>query len=100
MSYSIIRQAILDRSCLTAIYQNRLRHFSPHAIGKDDDGETHVMAFQYAGQSSRPLPPRGEWRCFEVSKLRNVIRNSDTWHTGFDHGRPNTCVTRIDVQAR
>jgi hypothetical protein len=99
MSYGIIRQAILDKCCLTATYQGRVRHFSPHAIGRDNDGEVHVMAFQYGGQSSKGLPMGGEWRCFNVYELHNVIRNGDPWHTGYDHSRPNTCVTHVDVRA-
>jgi hypothetical protein len=58
------------------------------------------MAFQYAGQSSRPLPIAGQWRCFEVDKLILPRVNQDNWHTGFDHGRPNTCVKQVDVEAR
>lgn len=100
MSYQIIRQAVVDKCCLTATYQGGVRHFSPHAIGTDNDGDSNVMAFQYAGYSSKGLPPAGMWRCFRVNELSGVTRNRDSWHTGNDHGRPNTCVTRIDVQAR
>jgi hypothetical protein len=99
-TYDFIRQAVIDRCCLTATYEHRIRHFSPHSIGRDDDGERHVMAFQYGGQSSKPLPPLGQWRCFAVQKLQNVLRNTDDWRTGPGHSRPNKCVTHVDVQAR
>ena len=100
MNYAIIRQAVIEKCCLTAVYQNRVRHFSPHAIGRSNDGDTNVMAFQYGGDSSKGLPPGGKWRCFRVDDLAAISKNKDVWHTGFDHGRPNTCVTQIDVQAR
>lgn len=99
-TYGIIRAAVLAKECLTATYEGRLRHFSPHCLGRNKDGGQSVMAFQYGGQSSKPLPPRGQWRCFEVNKLSSVSVNKDAWHTGFDHGRPNTCVKQVDVEAR
>ena len=82
-SYHIVRQAILDKCSLSAIYQNKTRHFCPHAIGRDDSGDINIMAFQYAGQSSHRLPPNGEWRYFRVRGLSSVVRNGDAWHTGW-----------------
>ena len=98
MSYQVIRQAVLDRHCLTAVYEGRVRHFSPHAIGQSNDGKTNVMSYQYAGESSQPLPSDGQWRCFRVDGLSEVQTNNDPWRTRDDHSRPNSCVTRIDVQ--
>ena len=98
MSYATIRQAILDRCCLSANYRGELWHFAPHALGRSNSGETNVMAFQYGGSSSKGLPPGGQWRCFRVEDLSGVYRNDDPWHTAPDHSRPNTCVTRVDVQ--
>jgi hypothetical protein len=98
MSYAIVRQAILDRCCLSATYQGSIRHFAPHAIGQGKDSEANVMAFQYGGSSSKRLAPGGEWRCFRVAGLTGVRRNEDRWESASDHGRPNTCVTQIDVQ--
>lgn len=97
MVYNIIKQAILHKQSLTGTYQRRIRHFSPHAIGQSDDGQTNVMAFQYGGDSSKGLPPGGEWRCFEVEQLSGVSVNGDAWQTGNGFSSPNTCVTRIDV---
>jgi hypothetical protein len=99
MSYATVRQAIIDKCCLTATYDQKIRHFSPHAIGRDNNGDENVIAFQYGGQSRKGLPPGGQWRCFHVSAISGVQRNKDPWHTGHDHGRPKRCVTRIDVQA-
>ena len=100
MSYALIRQAILDRCSLTATYDGSLRHFCPHTIGSDTKGESNVMAFQYAGGSSKGLPSGGDWRCFRVNGLYGVRRNEDGWHTGDDHSRPSNCIARIDVEVR
>ena len=99
-TYDFIRQAVIDRCSLTANYDGKTRSFSPHAIGRDNEGGVNVMTFQYGGYSSQGLPPGGDWRCFEVRRLQNVIRNSDQWHTSNDHSRRNTCVTKVDVEAR
>ena len=96
-SYHLIRQAVIDKCCLTATYRGRPRHFSPHAIGRSDEGHANVMAYQYGGSSSGKLP---EWRCFHIVELHRVVRNSDPWHTASDHSRMNTCVTHVDVRVR
>lgn len=98
MSYSLLRQAVLDRVSLTAMYQGRIRKFSPHSLGLDSGGDEHVMTYQYGGDSSKGLPLGGEWRCFRVAGLSSITRNGDSWHTSTNHSRPNNCVTRIDVQ--
>ncbi len=98
MTYATIRQAILDRCCLSATYQGSTRHFAPHALGQSNSGETNVMAFQYAGSSAKGLPPGGQWRCYRISELSGVRRNDDSWHSAPDHERPNTCVTLVDVR--
>ena len=99
MSYTLIRQAVLDRCSLTATYDGSIRHFSPHAIGSDNKGESSVMAFQYLGGSDQGLPSGGDWRFFRVNGLYGVRRNEDGWHAGNDHSTKNSIV-RIDVEVR
>lgn len=98
-AYGLIRQAVLTKRCVTALYENRIRHFSPHCLGRNKDGGDSVLAFQYGGESSKPLPAAGQWRCFVVRDLQNARLNEDDWQTGFEHGRPNTCVKQVDVEA-
>jgi hypothetical protein len=47
--YQLIRQAILDRRCASALYEDYIRVFCPRTIGKDKDGADVVEAFQYGG---------------------------------------------------
>lgn len=100
MSYQTIKSAVQNGQCLTAMYQGRIRHFSPHAIGQGPDGSDNVMGYLYAGESSRPLPEAGEWRCFRVDGLSEVTTNNDPWHTRDDHSRPNRCVTQVDAEVQ
>jgi hypothetical protein len=99
MSYTLIRQAALDTQCLTGTYQGIIRHFAPYAVGRDYQGEDNVLAFQYAGGSRRRLSPGGQWRSFRVDGLGDLRINDDPWPDGEDNGRPNSCVTEVDVEA-
>lgn len=95
VSYEVIRHAIARRQSVTATYQGRVRLFGPHALGQDNDGNTNVMAFQYGGESSKVLPPEGEWRCFHVDALWVVRINADGFHSGTGHSKPSACVTQV-----
>ena len=94
-TYALIRQAVMDRRCLTAIYRGRVRHFSPHTLGHDEDGNALVLGYQYGGESTAPLP---EWRSFHISRLSGVTRNDDPWPTPVEDCRMNASVTRVDAQ--
>lgn len=99
-TYQTIKQAIIDHVCLTANYKGNVRHFSPHALGSNDEGEINVMTYQYGGYSNTKLPYDGDWRCFQVNLLQDVRRNDDQWHTKNDHSKRNRCVTRVDIQVK
>jgi hypothetical protein len=99
MSYALVRQAILDRASLTAIYENYVRHFSPHMIGKHVNGVPIVVAYQYGGGKPGGLPSSGEWYWYLVPRLHYVKRNSDKWLWGPIAGRPSNVIREIDVAA-
>ena len=44
MSVEIVRQAILDRHSLTAVYDGAVLHFSPHVLGHHQDRSLRVIA--------------------------------------------------------
>jgi hypothetical protein len=76
-NYQLIREAIQDPRCLDATYENYLRYFCPHRLGKDKTGKEFVEAFQYGGGCSGGLPHGGKWCSFEVSALHAVRSNAD-----------------------
>jgi len=94
----IIKQAIRRRHNLAAWYQGHPREFSPHSIGWDHHGHYHVFAWQFAGGSSQRLPPQGEWRCFLVEELTQLARAAGRWRSDPSWQRPNTCVTRVELE--
>jgi hypothetical protein len=97
LSYQVLRQAIIDRKQVTCIYQGLPREVCPHVIGKKR-GKNHVLVFQFGGQSSRGLPPGGEWRCMDPDTVTNAALRDGPWHTGDSHLKPQTCVDQIDVE--
>ncbi|HZP99875.1 MAG TPA: hypothetical protein VFB13_10085 [Reyranella sp.] len=97
--YATIRQAIIDRQSLTAIYDNYVRHFSPHILGRDRSLEPAVVAFQYGGGRMGGLPNAGEWCFFHVSGLKDLSQNRDPWMPGRAVGKPKDLIVDIDVSA-
>jgi hypothetical protein len=67
-TYSLFRDAILAERQVTCVYDGRYRELCPHIIGTSKGGEEAVLAWQFAGESSGPLP---QWRCL---RLRNVTQ--------------------------
>jgi hypothetical protein len=81
MNIDILKQAILDKRCLTARYEGSERHFAPHALGLTSKGTPATFVFQYGGGTTTALPRGGEWRCFHLDQLSGVRENRDHWRT-------------------
>jgi hypothetical protein len=99
MSYVLVRQAILERASITAIYENYVRHFSPHMIGKHANGVPIVVAYQYGGGKPGGLPASGDWCYYLLPRLHYVRRNGDRWMSGPLAGRPSHLIGELDVAA-
>lgn len=100
MSYIEIRRAIIERASLTAVYDNYVRYFSPHALGTHQNGVPIVIAFQYGGgKAGGTLRQSGEWCCYLLPRLFYVRRNGDKWAAGTIVDKPIGMIRRIDVAA-
>jgi hypothetical protein len=97
VTYQIIRQAIMDRQCASALYEDYVRVFCPRTIGKDKSGTAVVTAFQYGGGCPGGLPLGGKWCCFRVSDLDLISITDDAWRIGTSSGRRTSWVTDVDV---
>lgn len=95
--YSAIRAAMQNRLQVTCVYQGRYREICPHTLGYKG-GQEKVLAFQFAGESSKGLPPEGEWRCMFVEQIEQITTREGPWHTRDDHLRPQTCVDDIELE--
>lgn len=101
MSYDLVRQAILSKQAISALYHGQYREMCPHVLGFKN-GKRHALFYQFAGRSnSRPIQPDGStanWRCIDIGELSQVeIIEIDKWHSAPDHTRPQTCVDQIDA---
>jgi hypothetical protein len=81
---------------ITCVYNGLYRVCCPHAIGRTN-GVERVLVYQFAGGSSRGLPPGGEWRCMDIPTMQQLQIRSGAWHTGAGHTRPQTCVKQVDL---
>jgi PIN domain nuclease of toxin-antitoxin system len=94
--YELFMQAIADRKQIFCTYEGPPRELCPHILGHTK-GEEFALTFQFGGQSKSGLPPRGEWRCLSLAKVRNIRLRDGPWHAGSRHTRPQPCVEVVDV---
>lgn len=94
-TYDLIRQAIGERRPVEARFEGHPRRFCPHAIGTRD-GHPRALVFQFAGHSSRGLPPEGDWRCLAIDRLTEVSLQDGPWHTR-EHSQPQHCIDEVDL---
>ena len=99
-NYTIIRGAMERRQQIVCVYQGHQREICPHCIGASKDGGEQMLGYQFAGGSSKGLPPGGEWRCLDVGQLRDVRARDGEWHTGDSHLAPQSCVKQVDFEIR
>jgi hypothetical protein len=95
--YQLFRNAILAEQQVSCLYDGRQRDLCPHIIGTNRTGEEVVLAWQFAGESSGPLP---QWRCLKLANARFAQARDGKWFTGGSHSSTQTCVTNIDLDVK
>jgi hypothetical protein len=93
-TYALFRKAILAEQQVTCVYERRYRELCPHVIGTNKNGDEAVLAWQFAGESSGPLP---QWRCLKLANVSDASAREGRWHEGGSHRRTQTCVSNIDL---
>jgi hypothetical protein len=96
-NYSILKNAIENRLTISAVYQAKQRELCPHALGLSKKGVVHCFFFQFAGGSSQPLPPGGEWRCIPIDGLEIINTYAGEWHSGDNYDLSQTCIESVQV---
>ena len=97
-AYSLFEQAMLSRKQILCTYDGRPRELCPIILGHSN-GQEKALTYQFAGQSSKGLPPGGQWRCLWLSKVSNVRLRDGPWHAGDGHSQPQDCVDVVDLDA-
>ena len=93
-TYDLFRNAILAEQQVICTYEGRHRELCPHIIGANRRGEEVVLAWQFAGESSGPLP---QWRCLKLANVKHARVRQGRWHAGGSHKTTQKCVTDIDL---
>jgi hypothetical protein len=93
-AYTIFRNAILAGQQVICCYGGRNRELCPHIIGTNKRGEEVALAWQFAGESSGPLP---QWRCLKLAEVSDARLRTGRWHEGGSHRTTQTCVSDIDL---
>lgn len=93
VTVAMIKRAIRDRACLSGTHVQFRVRFAPHALGRDENGECSVLAFEYGGLTlGQP-----HWVCFVVDRLRGLARTGDPWRSGPLESRPRVALTEIEA---
>jgi hypothetical protein len=93
-TYALFRKAILAEKQVVCSYEGRHRELCPHIIGTNKSGEEVVLAWQFGGDSSGPLP---QWRCLRLAGVRDAQARDGRWFAGGSHKTEQSCVTEIDL---
>ena len=92
-THSVLLDAIAKKLCISAFYRGFRRELCPHILGIKG-GVDHCLFFQFAGGSTKGLPPGGEWRCIPLSGLSGVSAYEGQWHTDSDFSKSDKCIDR------
>jgi hypothetical protein len=99
-NYELIRNAILNKQQVFAIYETYSRELCPHAIGIKN-GRQQALFYQFGGSGSKgPIVPGAlsNWRCLPIEGLSNITVQAGKWHTAENHGKAQTCIDDIDIE--
>ena len=99
-NYDLIRQAIIDKAQVIAVYQGHEREMCPHVIGLKGNKEQALFCQfgGYSGSAGTVTPDSLLWRCLSIDTLSEVLIRSGPWYTIDTHTQRQTCVDIIDVE--
>jgi hypothetical protein len=90
-TYRLFQEAMAGRRQVLCTYGGFVRELCPVILGHTG-GEERALTYQFGGQSSKELPPGGQWRCLSLSEVRDVQLRDGPWRAGASHDRPQGCV--------
>ena len=95
-NYALFERAMRLRKPLHCIYDGFPRELCSIILGHSQGQET-ALTYQFAGGSSRGLPPAGQWRCLRLAKVSDVQLRDGAWIAGSGHTQPQGCVEVVDL---
>jgi hypothetical protein len=94
--FKTFHRAILDRQQIACTYQGAYREICPHVLGHSG-GVEKALVFQFGGESSKGLPPGGQWRCLFLSDVTNATAREGRWYSGTGHRTTQSCVENVYI---
>lgn len=95
-NYAMFERAMRLRKPLFCIYDGFQRELCSIILGHSQ-GQEKALTYQFAGESSRGLPPGGQWRCLWLSKVSDIQLHDGPWIAGAGHTQPQGCVEVVDL---
>lgn len=95
-TFRLFHHAILKEKQVIFMYQGFRREVCPYILGHKD-GVEKVLAFQFGGRSTRGLPRRGEWRCFELATVEDPVLRDGSWYGTSTHRTTQRCVDDVYI---
>jgi hypothetical protein len=95
-TYRVFEEAMRRRWQILCMYDGYPRGLCPVILGHTD-GQEVALTFQFAGKSSKPLPPGGQWKCLHLSKVSHARLRDGPWYAGDKHMQRQSCVDIVDL---
>jgi hypothetical protein len=95
-AYQLFEQAMTSRKQIFCRYHGCARELCPIILGHSQ-GREKALTYQFGGQSSKGLPPGGQWRCLWLSEVSDIRLRDGVWHAGNRHAQPQDCVEAVDL---
>ena len=99
--YALLKQAMVAKRPVSAIYKNYKRTLCPYVLGRTKDDGLRVLCYQSGGESQSGLGQIGSdenWRCIAVEKLTEVKLTEERWQSPTSRNRPQSCVSKIEFE--
>jgi hypothetical protein len=92
----LFARAMAEQKQVVCTYDGHRRELCPVILGHSR-GQEKALTFQIGGESSKGLPPDGEWRCLVLAKVRDARLSDGPWRSGDSHTQPQGCVEIVDL---
>ena len=94
-SFKQVREAVVNKRCLVALYDGNGRLFSPIEIGWNKDNVEQVFIWQFGGYSGGQdvTKENAVYRLLNIAKLSQLTQVDDSWDEG--PGYPGSRIAKI-----
>lgn len=99
-NYRIVKNAILDKQLVVAIYEGHWRWMCPYAVGWKD-GRRLGLFYQFAGSNRNGIVETDSpdnWQYIPLDEHSDVVSRPAPWFYGETRSRPAPCLDEVDAE--